>query len=145
MPDQRELIRRAGPDDADRVWSLVRQFAPSFDPKRAAFDDIWVQLVTGPRTLLLVANTAGGSIVGYLLGNSHLSLLTNGPVAWIEEVMVDQKYQRRGVGSQLIQHAEEWAQSIGAAYLSLASRRAGPFYTALDYEDAAVFYKKAIR
>jgi len=38
--------------------------------------------------------------------------------------------------------AEQWAQSIGAAYLALASRRAGAFYLALDYEDSAVFYKR---
>jgi len=33
---------------------------------------------------------------------------------------------------------------IGAAYLALASRRAGLFYLALGYEDSAVFYKKAL-
>ena len=38
--------------------------------------------------------------------------------------------------------AEDWAQSIGAAYLTLASRRAGIFYQALGYEDSATFYKK---
>jgi hypothetical protein len=43
-----------------------------------------------------------------------------------------------------MEHAEKWAQSIGAAYLALASRRAGPFYLALDYKDSAVFYKKTL-
>ncbi|GAA1661347.1 hypothetical protein GCM10009744_63860 [Kribbella alba] len=44
----------------------------------------------------------------------------------------------------LSQRPLKWAQSIGAAYLALASRRAGPFYLALDYEDSAVFYKKTL-
>jgi hypothetical protein len=43
-----------------------------------------------------------------------------------------------------MEHAEMWAQSTGAAYLALASRRAGPFYLALDYQDSAVFYKKML-
>ncbi|MDQ0635951.1 hypothetical protein QFZ40_003860 [Arthrobacter pascens] len=29
--------------------------------------------------------------------------------------------------------------------MSLASRRAGDFYLALAYEDAAIFFKKALR
>lgn len=41
-------------------------------------------------TLLLVADIAKGDIVGYLLGSSHLTFLANGPVAWVEEVMVNQ-------------------------------------------------------
>jgi hypothetical protein len=43
-----------------------------------------------------------------------------------------------------MEHAEQWARSTGAAYLALASRRAGPFYLAVDYEDLAVFYKKTL-
>lgn len=82
--------------------------------------------------------------MGYLLGHSHLTFLANGPVAWVEEVMVDQGSRRSGIGRRLMEHAEDWARAIGAAYLALASRRAGPFYTALDYEDSAVFFKKTL-
>jgi hypothetical protein len=45
---------------------------------------------------------------------------------------------------RLMERAEEWARSTGAAYLALASRRAGSFYLALDYEDSAVYYKKTL-
>jgi hypothetical protein len=41
-------------------------------------------------------------------------------------------------------YAENWARESGAAYLALASRRAGPFYLALGYEDSAVFFKKTL-
>lgn len=40
--------------------------------------------------------------------------------------------------------AESWAELQGAAYVSLASRRAGDFYRALGYEDAAAFFKKPL-
>jgi hypothetical protein len=41
-------------------------------------------------------------------------------------------------------YAERWARASGAAYLALASRRAGPFYLALGYEDSAVFFRKTL-
>jgi GNAT superfamily N-acetyltransferase len=93
---------------------------------------------------VLVVETAERGIVGYLLGTSHLTFFANGPVVWVEELMVDENNRRSGVGRRLMERAEEWARSMGAAYLALASRRAGRFYLALDYEDSAVFYKKTL-
>jgi GNAT superfamily N-acetyltransferase len=144
MADQHVLIRAARRDDNERVWPLTRAFATSFRPERAAFDASWAQLIGDPRTLLLVAETTEPSIVGYLLGNSHLTFFANGPVAWVEELMVDENNRRSGVGRRLMERAEEWARSTGAAYLALASRRAGSFYLALDYEDSAVYYRKTL-
>jgi GNAT superfamily N-acetyltransferase len=138
------MIRPARHEDSDGVWPLAQAFATSFTPERAAFDATWAQLIGAARTLLLVADAAECGIVGYLLGNSHPTLFANGPVAWVEELMVVETDRRSGVGRRLIEHAEEWARSGGAAYLALASRRAGPFYLAVDYEDSAVFYKKTL-
>lgn len=144
MADQHELIRAARHDDNEQAWPLTRAFATSFRPERAAFDVAWAQLIGDPRTLLLVADTTERGIVGYLLGNCHLTLFANGPVAWVEELMVDENNRRSGVGRRLMEHAEEWARSLGAAYIALASRRAAPFYLALGYEDSAVFYRKTL-
>jgi GNAT superfamily N-acetyltransferase len=144
MPDPHTLVRAARHDDNERVWPLARAFATSFKLERAAFDATWAQLIGAPRTLLLVAETTGHGIVGYLLGNRHLTFLANGPVAWVEELMVDENNRRSGLGRRLMEHAEQWARSTGAAYLALASRRAGPFYLAVGYEDSAVYYKKAL-
>lgn len=138
------LLRPARHEDSEGVWPLAQAFATSFTPERAAFDATWPQLIGAPRTLLLVADAAECGIVGYLLGNSHPTLFANGPVAWVEELMVDENDRGSGVGRHLIEHAEEWARSIGAAYVALASRRAGPFYLALGYEESAIFYKKTL-
>jgi GNAT superfamily N-acetyltransferase len=141
---EQEQIRPARLQDADGVWPLARDFATSFTPERAAFDRTWKQLVNAPNTLLLVAEAAEADIVGYLLGNSHMTFLANGPVVWVEEIMVEQNSRRVGVGRRLMEQAEQWARSVGAAYLALASRRAGAFYTAIGYEDSAVFFKKTL-
>ena len=142
MPGREEQIRPARLEDADGVWPLARDFATSFTPDRTTFHGTWNGLIGSPGSLLLVAEAGKDNIVGYLLGNSHLSFFANGPVAWVEEVMVEQSSRRAGIGRCLMEHAESWARSTGAAYLALASRRAGSFYIALGYEDSAVFYKK---
>jgi GNAT superfamily N-acetyltransferase len=142
MADHQVVVRVAVPDDRDDVWPLAQDFATSFKPERAAFDDSFTKLLGAADTLLLVAELPGQGVAGYLLANSHITFLANGPVAWVEEVMVAEHARRTGVGRRLMDRAEDWAQSIGAAYLALASRRAGTFYQALAYEDSATFYKK---
>jgi GNAT superfamily N-acetyltransferase len=86
-----------------------------------------------------------GSVVGYHLAHCRATFLANGPVAWVEEIMVAERARRNGVGQVLMIELESWAESQGAAYVSLASRRAGDFYLAPAYEDAATFVKKALR
>ncbi|MET9318052.1 GNAT family N-acetyltransferase [Kribbella sp. NPDC003505] len=137
-------VRPARLDDREQVWPLVQAFAVSFTPERRAFDTTWPQLLDVPNTLFLVAEDADGTVVGYLLGSTHLTFLANGRVAWVEELMVDETVRQSGVGRRLMEHAEQGAKSAGAAYVALASRRAGPFYLALGYEDSAVFYKKPL-
>jgi GNAT superfamily N-acetyltransferase len=144
MSGEHVVIRTAGHQDKERVWLLVQAFATSFRPEREAFDATWAQLIDAPRTLVLVAETAAHGVIGYLLGNNHPTFFAGGPVAWVEELMVEVSIRRSGVGRRLMEHAERWARSGGAAYLALASRRAGPFYLALGYEDSATFYRKTL-
>ena len=134
-------VRPAAAEDADPVWLLVRGFATSFAPDRAAFDDLFPALVARDDVLVLVADSDG--VIGYLVASLHPTFFANGPVAGIEEVMVAPEHRRTGVGAALMAAAEAWAAERGAGYVSLASRRAGDFYLALGYADSAVFYKKA--
>jgi GNAT superfamily N-acetyltransferase len=137
-------IRAATIDDADQLWPLVRDFANSFDPEHEAFAKSLPTLLGRDDTLLIVAEV-GGAVAGYLLASVHLTLLANGPVAWIEEVAVDSEYRRSGMGTRLMATAEAWAREQDVAYVSLASRRAADFYLALGYEDSAVFFKRGLK
>jgi predicted N-acetyltransferase YhbS len=142
MPDLSMTIRLAATTDADDVWRLVQDFASTSRPERESFDLTFRSLVEAPHTLVLVAEHSPGSVVGYLLAHSRATFLANGPVAWVEEVMVAELARRQGVGQALMFEVEAWAESQGAANVSLASRRASDFYLALGYEDAATFFKK---
>lgn len=144
MTDHGVRARAAQAGDRDQVWPLARDLATSFRPERAAFDASFAALLTGPDTLLLVAETPEREIVGYLLAFRHLAFHANGPVAWVEEIMVDGRARRAGAGRTLMAAAEQWASAGGAAYLALATRRAAAFYLALGYEDSAIYFRKTL-
>jgi GNAT superfamily N-acetyltransferase len=136
-------VRRATVDDADAIWPLVVDFATSFRPDRPAFDRAIADLVERDDTFLAVATATSGAS-GYLLASSHLTLFANAPVVWVEEIAVRESDRRSGVGRQLMDAAEVWARDVGAAYISLATRRASEFYLALGYEESATFFRKVL-
>ncbi len=86
----------------------------------------------------------GSEYAGYLLGFRHLTFYANGPVAWVEEVVVRDRDRRRGVGRMLMDAFEEWAAGEGCALVALATRRAAPFYRDLDYEESATYFRKLL-
>lgn len=142
---QQPGIREAELRDRNGVWPLVRDFSTSFTPEEPAFSDAFATLVLDRNALVLVADPPGRGLCGYLLANRRTALLANGPVVWVEEVMVAEPERGSGLGRRLMEHAELWARSIDAPDLALASRPAGAFYLALGYDDAATFYKKESR
>jgi GNAT superfamily N-acetyltransferase len=92
--------------------------------------------------MVLVAVSDAGAVVGYLLGSFHGTFFANGPVAWIEELMVCEPLRRLGVASKLMASAEEWARGLPTAYIAVASRRAGDFYLRIGYEESATYFRK---
>lgn len=90
-------VRQARADDVEQIWPLVQDFATSFRPERSSFDLAFSKVVDRADTVVLVAPADRGVIVGYLLGSYHATFFANGPVAWIEELMVAKTVRRRGV------------------------------------------------
>lgn len=138
------VVRGAVVTDRDSVWPLTRAFATSFVTSRGAFDEAFEVLLADASSLVLVADEPGSGIVGYLLASTKMTLFANGPLAWVEELMVDEGCRGGGIGRRLMARAEAWARARGSGYLALATRRAGPFYQALGYEESAVFFRKML-
>ncbi len=135
------VVRRANEEDRGQVWPLVRDFAVSYEPEQRAFQSSFTDLIARPDTLVAVAQQ-DDSIVGYLLASYHETLFANGPVAWVEELMVAHHARQSGVGRSLMAEAERWARSIPCAYLALASRRATDFYERVGYQTSATYLRK---
>jgi GNAT superfamily N-acetyltransferase len=137
-------IRPAAPEDAGDVFALTVELATSFTPERATFDRTYRELLGDQRCLVLVAEHGKGRIVGYLLAFVHPTFFANGPVGWIEELIVQPDTRRSGTGRALAAHAEEWAAGHGAVLVALATRRAEDFWQAVGYERSASYLRKPL-
>lgn len=136
-------IRRASPGDAGAMAALAAELAQSFAFSQPDFDRTFPELLARADSCLLVADDAGVG-VGYLLGFRHLTFYANGPVGWVEEVLVRDGHRGRGVGRALMEAFERWAAEGECALVALATRRAAPFYRALGYQDSAAYLRKVL-
>ncbi len=136
-------IRRANRQDAEVVAALAADLAQSFAFSRPDFDRTFPDLLARADACLLIAEDAGIS-VGYLLGFRHLTFYANGPVGWVEELLVRDGQRGRGVGRALMNAFERWAADGECALVALATRRAAAFYRALGYQDSAAYLRKVL-
>ena len=143
MSDARCQIRLAAADDADAVADLAAELARSFTLSRIRFHLSYPALLAEDHACLLLA-VDGQERLGYLLGFRHLTFYANGPVAWVEEVLVRRQDRGRGVGQTLMRAFEHWAARHGCTLIALATRRAAPFYRALGYAESAVYFRKVL-
>jgi GNAT superfamily N-acetyltransferase len=142
MPWQGE-VRQAELGDADEVAGLAAALAMSFEFSAARFRENYPALLAADGAGLLLA-VSGQESVGYLLGFRHLTFYANGPVGWVEEIVVRDQDRGQGIGRVLMDAFERWAAAQGCALVALATRRAGPFYRALGYEESATYHRKVL-
>jgi GNAT superfamily N-acetyltransferase len=140
--DDRLTIRRAADEDVDEVAGLAGELAQSFTFSRERFLAAYPALLTDDGACLLVA-VRGRERLGYLLGFRHLTFYANGPVAWVEEVLVRDQQHGRGIGRALMSAFEQWATAQGCGLIAVATRRAAPFYRA-GYQESAVYFRKVL-
>ena len=136
-------IRPARASDAQGVARLAEELALSFAFRPDAFRASYPALLADDRACLLLA-ADGDEVVGYLLGFRHLTFYANGPVGWVEEIVVRHRDRGEGIGRLLMDAFERWAGAQGCALVALATRRAAPFYLALGYEESATYFRKVL-
>jgi GNAT superfamily N-acetyltransferase len=134
-------IRPATLADAPAVAGLAADLAQSFQLDRASFDASYPALIGDDNACVLVA-TAAERVTGYLLGFKHLTFYANGPVGWVEEILVRSEHRQSGLGRALMTTFEDWAASNQCALVALATRRAKPFYLAIGYQESATYLRK---
>jgi GNAT superfamily N-acetyltransferase len=88
---------------------------------------------------VFVAEQPGGQLAGWIHGFLSQSLESDGRVE-IGGLIVDQQWQRRGIGGRLVQAVETWAVDQGVVELSVRCRtertEAHTFYSNLSFQHA---------
>lgn len=138
------VVRRAVAAHREDLWRLLGQLAISRTPERSAFDVGFDTLLGEASSLVAVAESGEGPVVGYVVASIRTTLIANGQEAWVGELVVDEGVRGRGIGGALMAAAEAWAASRGARQVTLATSRAQTFYEAHGYEARATYFKKAL-
>jgi len=142
LPANSPTIRYAVSSDADAVFGLVDKLGHAVPVEKAAFLESFAHAISdAPRTLVHVAE-ADGHVVGYSLTTISALLYTNGPSAQLQEIVVDDTVQTRGVGTALVRAVEQDCVQHGVTQLTVASRRAGGFYDRLGYTQQAEYMRR---
>jgi GNAT superfamily N-acetyltransferase len=140
------IVRAATGNDIPRILELYRQLAittapTELDQKPSLAEDyqrVFAQISAVPGLELLVAeeeDEVAGSLVLFIAPNlSHGGL----PWALVENVIVDQKYRRQGIGKLLMDYAIARAKGAGCYRIGLSSdkrrKEAHRFYRSLGFE-----------
>ncbi len=143
MKNIKPIIRKAVLSDRAGLFPLLKDFPTSFSPEETAFDMAFENILADDSAILLVA-LVENCIIGYCLGFDHYAFYANGRVSWVEELMVHQSFRKKAIGRALMTQFEVWAKSRKSRLVGLATRRAAPFYQALNYENSAVFFRKLL-
>jgi N-acetylglutamate synthase-like GNAT family acetyltransferase len=142
LPASSPVVRYAGLEDADAISLLVEKLGHAVPLDRSAFiENFTAVLSDSPRTLIHVAEV-DGVVVGYSLTTINPLLYTNGPSAQLQEIVVEEKIQARGVGTALVRAVEADCEAHGVTQLTVASRRAGGFYDRLGYTQQAEYMRR---
>jgi len=142
LPASTPLVRLARDTDHDRVLHLVARLGHAVALDVVQFSDSFKRaLADEPRTLVHVAELEG-EVVGYALTTINTLLYTNGPSAQLQEIVVDDTLEARGVGTALVRAVEAACEAQGVTQLTVASRRAGGFYDRLGYTQQAEYMRR---
>ena len=138
-------IRLAAPADAHAVSVLLNELGYRVPPAQvlASLAAMDVQ-----RADPVFVATDKDNVAGLLALHIARWLQLEKPIARITALVVQGKYQRRGIGRRLLAHAESFAQSAGCGTLELTTAaerdEAQAFYREFGFEHTSIRFKKAL-
>ncbi|MEP6480412.1 MAG: GNAT family N-acetyltransferase [Rhodoglobus sp.] len=137
-------IRPATLADSASVFSVLQELhAMGYAPDRASFDDSFAALVADDSSsFMLVAEDAGGALLGYALTTISPLLHTSGSSAQLQELAVADAHRGHGVGTGLMEAVERICRERNVRQLLVPSRRSADFYERLGYRSTADLLKR---
>lgn len=113
------VVRRALASDAAAIEALYRQLVSN--PAVQVLPERLAELAHDPATLLLVAEQAGEVRGSLLLSLCADAMFGRQPFAVIENVVVDTRRRRVGIGEALLRHAEALCRDAACSKIMLSS------------------------
>jgi GNAT superfamily N-acetyltransferase len=136
-------IQPAAASDSRPLFRLVRTSPTPTPPSAEQFSTAPNGKLPHPSSCLFVAEHEG-QLVGYVSGYCHPTFYAGGPTAWVDELLVSEPCRRTGIGRELMDAFEQWAQDRRCVLVALATRGAAAFYEHRGYSSKAGYYKRYV-
>lgn len=144
------MIRAATDSDASQVYRLIAQLQQSAGVEvagQAALVRQFSQALAEPRFQAFVVEEAG-AVQGVVTVWLRESLFHSGPVALIDELIIDQDRRGQGVGSRLVEYVVGVCARLGCAEVEVSTetdnRAARAFYAAHDFVEQGVLLEREL-
>lgn len=127
-------IRPAQPEDAPHAVRLMKQLeAFAHGQVGPGVEGRFKYMLTLTHFNVCIAEDEG-QVIGLITASVRPMLWHAGPVALIDELIVDQTARGRGVGKALINTIVDWARKRGASEIEVSTEK--------DNGDAQAFYRR---
>jgi len=127
------------------LFSIEQDFTPNEAAQRRGLE---LLLANTDRGQVFVARHPVGGVVGMVSAQLVISTAIGAPSAWIEDMVVHEKFRGQGVGKLLLDQVRKWAASKGAGRIQLLADAdntpALDFYQHLDWQPTRLFAWKKV-
>jgi GNAT superfamily N-acetyltransferase len=136
-------VRVAAVADAPALSELVAQLG--YPAPAEVIPDRLANMSRSDDNIPLVAEE-NGKVVAVMTARVMWVLHLDAPLAWLTALVVLDSAREKGIGSMLLERAEEWAQNKGAQKISLSSamhrRETHAYYDNRGYERSGLRFTK---
>ncbi|MBT1035014.1 GNAT family N-acetyltransferase [Canibacter sp. lx-45] len=140
-------IRRGQSEDAKILFRLASQYVTgresiTRDEFTIALDNI-LRYREQEANVLFVAELLG-EVVGYSLLTVSRLLHAPGLTAHLQEIVVDEKHRKQGIGERLMEANEHYCMGRGVRQISAMTSHIGNFYNGRDFQPIGQHYRKIL-
>ena len=141
-------VRRCRLEDFDGVYALLRQLWPTRNLDVAALREVFRKGLASDRQAYLCAQVAGGKLVAFGSLSVRNSLWQQGPLANVDELVVDEAWRGRGIGTEMLDRLSDCARELGCRRIELDSalhrKEAHAFYESRGFERLSYLFTRPL-
>jgi aminoglycoside 6'-N-acetyltransferase I len=138
-------------NDFNDWLQLALELWPDYEPEE--MQSVTSAIAQSPKETAFIVRDDSGAPIGFMnlsLRYDYVPGATQKPVAYVEGLYVRPAYQQQGIGRQLIQRAEQWAQEQGCRELAsdvlIDNTASAEFHNKVGFkeEERTIFFIKTL-
>ncbi len=141
------MLRPCRASDLDAIVPLLQQLWPETELDRGKLSVVFARGLSSDDQHFFCADRAG-AILAFCSLSFRNSIKRQGPLAFIEELVVDESMRGQGLGGRMLDHAIAMARERGCPVIELESgshrEEAHRFYLERGFEHRALYFSRPL-